>query len=82
MKKTLVILGHPDKKSFCGALADAYVSGALKTTEEVRYHRLGDLQFDPVLRHGYNEIQELEPNLQKAMEDILWARHLVFVYPT
>lgn len=43
--------------------------------------RLGELQFDPVLWHGYSRIQELEPDLVQAQELIRWAEHLVFVYP-
>jgi putative NADPH-quinone reductase len=27
-KRILVILGHPAKESFCGALAETYVKGA------------------------------------------------------
>ena len=44
--------------------------------------RIGDLKFDPILWKGYNEIQELEPDLVKSQEKILWAEHIVFVYPT
>ena len=82
IKKTLLILGHPDKESFCGALARAYIKGAEKSGHEIRSLFLGQLNFDPILRHGYKVIQELEPDLKRAQEDIKWAEHLVFVYPT
>lgn len=77
----LVILGHPDRNSFCGALADTYTASAQAAGAEVRRLDLGELEFDPVLRHGYRQIQDLEPDLLKAQQDILWATHLVFIYP-
>jgi putative NADPH-quinone reductase len=33
------------------------------------------------LSKGYREVKELEPDLKKAQEDILWADSLVFVFP-
>jgi len=79
--KTLVILGHPDHDSFCGHLADVYVESARQARKEVCLIRLGELSFDPVLRHGYNKRQEHEPDLVMLKEKILWATHIVFVYP-
>lgn len=80
-KRILLILGHPDAESFCAALADAYAEAADEAGAELRMLRLGELAFDPVLHHGYRQIQPLEPDLQAAQQDILWAQHLVFVYP-
>lgn len=80
-KKILVILGHPDAQSFCGALAGAYVKGAKATGADVRILQLGDLDFDPVLWKGYNRIQELEPDLVESQALIKWSNHIVFVYP-
>ena len=80
-KKILVILGHPQKESLCGALAAEYAAGAIAAGGEVRTLDLGDLAFDPILWNGYKEIQPLEPDLVKAQESIAWAEHLVFVYP-
>lgn len=80
--KIIVILGHPNVESFCGALSNAYIKGAKDKGSEVREIKISELKFDPVLWKGYNEIQELEPDLISAQEDIAWAEHLVFVYPT
>lgn len=80
-KKILVVLGHPDTESLCGALARAYIDGATAAGSETRELELGDLKFDPVLWNGYNRIQELEPDLVKAQELIQWSDHIVFVYP-
>lgn len=76
-----VILGHPDTDSFCGAIARAYVSGARSAGATVREINLGELEFDPVLWHGYNRIQPLEPDLVAAQETIQWADVVVFAYP-
>jgi len=82
MKKVLLILGHPDKESFCGSLAESYRRGARRAGAEIDTINLADLNFDPILHRGYREIQELEPDLVRAQERIKWAEHLVFVYPT
>lgn len=82
-KRTLIILGHPDPtRSFCAALADRYQKGAVEAGVDIRELHLGALNFDPVLRSGYQGKQCLEADLQGAQEDIRWAEHLVFVYPT
>jgi putative NADPH-quinone reductase len=80
-KRTLVILGHPDPGSFCGAIADAWEAGAIAGGHEVRRLDLGRLRFDPILHNGYTEIQALEPDLLDARKAIERAEHLVIVYP-
>lgn len=80
-KNILIILGHPDSASFSAALADAYLESALAAGHNARLIRLGDLDFDPVLRHGYQQRQELEPGLVDIRDAISAAQHLVFVYP-
>ncbi|MBU6339863.1 MAG: NAD(P)H-dependent oxidoreductase [Bacteroidetes bacterium] len=82
MKKILVILGHPNPHSLNAALAKKYAESAQNAGHELRFLALGALQFDPVLRMGYAEKQSLEPDLIKAQEDIVWANHLVLVYPS
>ena len=80
-KNILIILGHPDKESFCGALAGEYEKGAKKAGANVKRINLGELKFDPILWKGYKAIQKLEPDLARAQKDIKWANHLVFVHP-
>ncbi len=80
--RILVILGHPNKVSFCNTLAEAYVSGAREAGAQVRFVQLGELDFDPILHEGYAAIQELEDDLVSVQKDILWAEHIVIVYPT
>lgn len=81
MKKVLVILGHPRPGSFCECLATAYAQACRNAGAEVQQLSLGQLTFDPVLREGYLRDQPLEPELAAAQASILWADHLVFVYP-
>lgn len=76
-----LILAHPDKNSFNGRLADDYEQEALKRGYTIRRQNLGDLHFDPVLWKGYAQIQELEPDLKQAQENILWCERLVIIYP-
>lgn len=80
-KRILVLLGHPDKDTYSGQMADHYESAARAAGHDVRRTNLGELQFDPILRKGYKEIQALEPDLLRLQEDIRWAEHLVIVYP-
>jgi len=81
VKKILVILGHPYKKSYCNAIVDAYAEGAEQAGAKVQKIYLGDLKFNPVLKWGFAKIQPLEPDLKKAQKIIKWADHLVWVYP-
>jgi putative NADPH-quinone reductase len=80
-KKILIILGHPNSTSFCAALAQSYKDGAILAGAEVREIDLTELDFDPILRKGYKEIQQLEPDLLAAQDSIKWADHIVWVYP-
>jgi putative NADPH-quinone reductase len=80
-KRILVILGHPGRNSFCGALASSCCEGAKEAGNEVELIALGELSFDPVLHEGYARIQELEPDLVAAQQAISRAQHIVFVYP-
>lgn len=79
--RIFLLLGHPDTSSFNGALADAYEAAALAAGHEVRRQNLGDMAFDPILWHGYKTIQDLEPDLVTAQQNITWCEHWVIIYP-
>ncbi|GAT62812.1 NAD(P)H-dependent oxidoreductase [Paludibacter jiangxiensis] len=81
MKNILIINGHPDKESLCSALAKAYAAGVKESGAEYNLLHLADLQFNPILQHGYRKRTDLEPDLLMARELIAKADHLVFVYP-
>jgi NAD(P)H dehydrogenase (quinone) len=80
--KTLIINGHPNKESFCFALAQSYKTGADAAGLSCKLINLIDLDFNPILTYGYSKISVLEPDLLQAQQDITDASHLVFVYPT
>lgn len=79
--RILVICGHPDASSFSAALARAYCEAASDAGHEVQHLYLGELSFDPILHHGYRQVQPLEPDLVDAQARLSWAQHVVFVYP-
>jgi putative NADPH-quinone reductase len=82
-KHILLIQGHPDasQRHLCHALAEAYASGAAAAGHEVRISTVAQLDF-PLLRNQH-EWEEGEPPaaLKQTQDDILWAQHLVLVYP-
>ncbi|MEZ4104532.1 MAG: NAD(P)H-dependent oxidoreductase [Candidatus Paceibacterota bacterium] len=80
-KKILLICGHPNADSLTGDMISYYQLAAEEVGYDVQRVNLGELNFDPVLRKGYKEIQSLEPDLVSLQEKILWADHLVIVYP-
>jgi putative NADPH-quinone reductase len=79
--RTLIILGHPDKKSLCHHLADEYERGAREKSEDVRRINVAELSFNPNLRNGYRTIQNLEADLVEAQNQIKWANNIVIVFP-
>ncbi|MDB5884371.1 MAG: ycaK [Polaromonas sp.] len=80
--KVLIILGHPRTASLCGAMASAYGEGARRAGADVRRLDLATLGFDPNVRECSPRQQPLEEGLARARALIVWADHLVFVYPT
>lgn len=81
-KKIFVFLGHPDVDSFNRTLADEYQRGAEHAGHEIRRMNIGDLQFDPILHHGYRLKQDLEPDLLAFQENVRWCEHFVVLYPS
>ncbi len=82
-KRIVIILGHPDasESHFCHALAQAYQEGAAAAGHEVRVIDVARLDF-PLIR-SRREFESGEPPaaIRDAQQQILWAQHLVIVYP-
>lgn len=78
----LVLNGNPQKESLCKSICLAYQEGAVHAGHQVSIVQVGDMQFDAVLHEGYHAIQDLEPDLVEFQRKILWANHIVIVYPT
>ncbi len=76
-----ILLAHPDTASFNAKLADVYERKAKELGHEVRRQNLGDMHFDPVLWNGYKTVQQLEPDLVAAQNNILWCQKWVIFYP-
>ena len=82
VRKILVIDAHPDPapRHFVHALAQAYADGA--ESHETRLLKLAELDF-PILRSPEEWTHGGPPPeaIAAAQADILWADHLVFLYP-
>lgn len=81
MAKIVIIVGHPKGGTYCEAVANAYMAGALEGRHEVRLFHTARMHFDPVLHEGFNQQQTLEPDIKSAHDAMLAADHLVFVFP-
>ncbi len=78
----LIIMGHPRKESFSGAMAKAYKEGATSVGLQVKQLDLIDYGFDPNVVTVSPRHQAAEEIVTEAQKAIIWADHLVFVYPT
>ncbi|MBB6461964.1 putative NADPH-quinone reductase [Flammeovirga kamogawensis] len=76
-KKILLINGHPDTKSFCYGLAEAYLKGAKASNAIVKQINIGEIEFNPNLNFGYRKRVELEPDLQQSIDKIKEADHII-----
>jgi len=82
-ERITIIQGHPDPAGghLGHALADAYASAARDGGRAVRRIEVARLDV-PLLRTQVEfESGEAGPDIVRAQEDILWADHLVIVYP-
>jgi NAD(P)H dehydrogenase (quinone) len=82
-KRILIVIGNPAKlrQSFSEALAEAYKQGAQGAGYETRLVNISRLNFDPILHEGYEGEQPPEIDIINTQQMILWAEHLVFIYP-
>ena len=83
-KRIFVLNGHPTKTSLNRSLADAYALAAGKAGHEVRIAHISDLEFEADrMRAGYgpDELEVLEADLVKTLENLEWAQHIVLTTP-
>ncbi|MCE9541091.1 NAD(P)H-dependent oxidoreductase [Candidatus Kaiserbacteria bacterium] len=80
-KKIFILLGHPDSVGMCHDFADAYERSARDAGHEVDRMDIGEMQFDPILHHGYRAMQELEPDLKRFQQLITACDHFVVIHP-
>ena len=80
-RNLLIIYGHPVRDAFSENLLSQYCHGAETAGASIRQLKIRELDFELNLKGGYRHDQDLEPDLQKAQEHILWAEHIVFIFP-
>lgn len=61
MVKTLIVLAHPDKKSFNGQWAEASCSASAALGHEVLQSDLVQMGFDPVERADHYQLPDMDP---------------------
>ncbi|AZO21849.1 MULTISPECIES: NAD(P)H-dependent oxidoreductase [unclassified Mesorhizobium] len=82
-RRILIVIGHPDPspERLCRALAAAYAEGAQRAGHVVRKIDLAALEF-PLLRTTQEFEHGVVPDsLKEAAEAVIWAQHIVFVFP-
>jgi putative NADPH-quinone reductase len=83
MRKIAIIDGHPDPDParFIHALASEYAKSASDTGHEVRRIEVASAGVG-VLRSGKDwEKDEIPPEVKRAQETIVWADHVVILFP-
>lgn len=79
-KRILILNGNPKPQSLCHALAQAYADAAAPH-HDVRQVHLAELGFEDDLPDGYEQARNLEPDLVRFQQELVWAQHLVLVAP-
>ncbi len=81
MANVMIVVGHPQRDSYCAALGQAYLRGAESGGHRAKLFLLAEMNFDAILREGYRRLQPLEPDLVAAREALLGCDHVVFIFP-
>lgn len=82
-RRILLIQGHPDPAGghLCHALAEAYAEGAAAAGHVLRRTEVARLDF-PMLRTQADwEHGTVPASLAPAQQDILWAQHMLLLFP-
>ena len=76
MSKIMIVVGHPQRTTFCEAIGRAYEKGALAAGHQAQSFILSEMDFDPILRAGFRKEQPLEPDLRAAYE--FWRHAIIW----
>ncbi len=76
----LLLDGHPDNGRLGTHLLDTY-RRALPSDAQVTHIAVRDLTFEPILRHGYAQRTEWEPDITKVAEAVDACDHVVIAFP-
>lgn len=82
-RRILLLDGHPDPDDghLVHALAGAYARGAAAGGHRLRQHRLAALTFPLLRSQAEFRTGAPPPDIAALQQDLLWAEHLVLVYP-
>ena len=82
-RRILILVGHPDPapERFCRALAEAYAQGALESGHEVRRADIGPMDVPLLESQSAFQVDDAPRLIRDLRADILWADHLVLVFP-
>ncbi|MDR2244028.1 MAG: NAD(P)H-dependent oxidoreductase [Burkholderiales bacterium] len=84
VKKVYMIVAHPNRKGLCFAAFENLKRGLEAAGHEIKISDLYQENFNPVLFFDENKLRrdlQHDPEVQVYREAILWADHLVFVFP-
>lgn len=81
MKNLVLILGHPDEKSFNAALLDSYKNAAKRAGHQVEIIFTSEMNFDLKNYVSYSNTKKPLPLVLSAQEKIKKADHLVVFHP-
>lgn len=81
--RILILVGHPDPapERFCRALAEAYAQGAAEAGHEVRRADIGPIEVPLLESQAAFQLDDVLRPIRDLRGDILWADHLVLVFP-
>jgi len=81
-QRIFILNGHPGPSSIARQATERYAAAALGAGHEVRLSQLVDLSFDPDRgKAGYANAKPLEPELEQALENLIWCSHFVLAFP-
>lgn len=81
MSNITIIVGHPQRATFCEAIGRAYEKGAIAAGHRAKLFMLAEMNFDPILHDGFRKEQPLESDLRAAYESLASCDHLVLIFP-
>ena len=80
--KISIILGHPNKNSFCGAIAKTASDTLTRNGHDVTFHDLCEEGFDPFLQTDeFFKEAELPEEVQNHCQEIAEADGIIVVHP-
>lgn len=80
----LIILSHPNSKSFCKGIMDTIEKSSTEKDVNTRIRNLYEIGFDPILKPSDFESfqnRSIPSDIKTEQEHIAWADLITVVYP-